>query len=798
MKLAAQLLPTPDPLPACGERGTTDRSRSPSPRLSGERAGVRGLLAAALAMLMLLGMPALAAPQDARSLALDSIGRGTAAFGNGDLVAATAHWSEAIRLCRQAGAADLEAQALARRGEAYRIEGYFRDATRDLDAALAQAQQSGDQKLVAATTGALGNLAFMSHRSAVAEPLLLKSRDLAARLGDRETLAAANNDLGNLYAAGGRAADAASSYRASIAVAEAVPDVPLVATAEINLARLDWEGGNRARALPLLSQAVDRLLAAPPSYSRDTGLVAAGSVVFESDGAPSGAAQQVAYRAFNAAVQSAETSHDPTQLSLAYGSLGRLYERAGRIEDAARLTERALFSAQHASSPDLRFRWEWQQARLAQAEGHDDAAIASYRQAVADLQSIRQDIPVEYRGGVSSYRTTFGPLYLQFTDLLLRRAAADPAAAAPLLHEARDTVERLKASELQDYFRDSCVTAFEAQRRSIETIAPGTAVLYPISLPDRLEMLVSFGNDIRQFTMPVPEAKLRQEVARFRELLEKRTTNQYLVPARLLYDQLIRPIDPVLTSHHVDTLVVVPDEVLRVVPLAALFDGRQFLVDRYATAIAPSLELVAPKPLAAAGGTALVLGVSQSVQGYVPLPNVKNEVAAVHTIEGGDVLLNSAFTVRQFEHDLKSARYNVVHIASHGQFGTDPSRTFVLAYDGKLTMDDLESDIKYSPMRETPLELLILSACETASGDDRAALGLAGVALKAGARSALATLWYINDKASGAMVTAFYKGLKAGLSRAQALRAAQRELAADARYAHPAYWAPFLLIGNWL
>jgi CHAT domain-containing protein len=261
----------------------------------------------------------------------------------------------------------------------------------------------------------------------------------------------------------------------------------------------------------------------------------------------------------------------------------------------------------------------------------------------------------------------------------------------------------------------------------------------------------------------------------------------------------MRPIEPVLAAHHVNTLVVVPDEVLRVVPFAAFYDGSGFLIDRYATAIAPSLKLVEPKPLAPGEATALVLGVSQSVQGYVDLPNVPREVSAVHAIEGGDVLLNDAFTRARFESELKSGRYNVVHIASHGQFGSDPSRTFVLAFDGRLTMDNLEADIKYASPRGNPIELLILSACETASGDDRAALGLAGVALKAGARSALATLWYINDVASGELITDFYRALQSGhASKAQALRAAQRALAADPRFAHPAYWAPFLLIGNWL
>jgi CHAT domain-containing protein len=183
----------------------------------------------------------------------------------------------------------------------------------------------------------------------------------------------------------------------------------------------------------------------------------------------------------------------------------------------------------------------------------------------------------------------------------------------------------------------------------------------------------------------------------------------------------------------------------------------------------------------------------------VPLPNVEREVAAVHDIEGGQELLDDSFSRARFGAELKRVPYNIVHIASHGQFGSDPSQTFVLAFDGQLTMDDLEADIKFGERRDNALELLILSACETASGDDRAALGLAGVALKSGARSALATLWYISDQASGDLVVTFHRGLQSGkLSKAHALQEAQRALAADPRYAHPAYWAPFLLIGNWL
>src|SRR5205823_6525321 len=188
--------------------------------------------------------------------------------------------------------------------------------------------------------------------------------------------------------------------------------------------------------------------------------------------------------------------------------------------EASRLTDQASFAAQQLSGADLSYRWDWQQARLARHQGEAERSLASYRRAVAGLQSVRQDIPVEYRDGRSSYRTTFGPLYLEFGDLLLRRAAADRANAASLIREARDTIEQLKKSELQDYFRDSCVTSFDARRQSIDTVAPGAAVLYPISLPDRLELLVSLGQEQHQFTIAVPEKTLRSEVQRFRDLLE--------------------------------------------------------------------------------------------------------------------------------------------------------------------------------------------------------------------------------------------------------------------------------------
>jgi CHAT domain-containing protein len=151
------------------------------------------------------------------------------------------------------------------------------------------------------------------------------------------------------------------------------------------------------------------------------------------------------------------------------------------------------------------------------------------------------------------------------------------------------------------------------------------------------------------------------------------------------------------------------------------------------------------------------------------------------------------------EKELKEGRFTILHIASHGQMEGDPRKSFLLAFDGKLTMDKLTQAIGLLQFRDEPLELLTLSACQTAAGDDRAALGLAGVAIKAGAVSALATLWFINDQASSELVSEFYRQLKdSSVTKAVALQRAQLKLLDDPAFDHPAFWSPFLLLNNWL
>jgi CHAT domain-containing protein len=300
-------------------------------------------------------------------------------------------------------------------------------------------------------------------------------------------------------------------------------------------------------------------------------------------------------------------------------------------------------------------------------------------------------------------------------------------------------------------------------------------------------------------SVPIAAPVLTDEVRAFRRLVEKRTTREYLPHAQQLYDWLVRPLESELIRLKIHTLVFVPDGVLRTIPMSALHDGKSFLIEKFAVALTPGLYLTDPRPLDRANIRFLAGGLTKSVQGYPSLPYVAEEMDSVRTLYQADQLLNQDFRTPLLEQELRDSRYGILHIATHGKFSTDVDDSFLLTFDGKLTMTALDKLIGLFRFRQSPLELLTLSACQTAVGDDRAALGLAGVAIKAGARSALATLWFINDEASAALIGEFYRQLRnPAMSKAAALQRAQTKLLDDRVYEHPAYWSPFLLLNNWL
>jgi CHAT domain-containing protein len=268
--------------------------------------------------------------------------------------------------------------------------------------------------------------------------------------------------------------------------------------------------------------------------------------------------------------------------------------------------------------------------------------------------------------------------------------------------------------------------------------------------------------------------------------------------AQELYRWLIAPAETDLKS--IKTLVFVLDGSLKNVPISALHTGKQYLIEKYAIAVTPSLQLFSPKPLPKQTLTALIGGVSEENQGATALPGVQQEVTQIADQVAATILKNEAFTNAALTKQLRGKPFSIVHFATHGQFGSSSKDTFIQTWNGRLNVDDLRSLLTQREVSDSSaIELLVLSACQTAEGDARAALGMAGVAIRSGARSTLASLWTVNDQSTAQFVTQFYQGLtRTQLTRAEAVRQAQLSLLKTAEFNHPYYWAAFTLIGNWL
>lgn len=192
-------------------------------------------------------------------------------------------------------------------------------------------------------------------------------------------------------------------------------------------------------------------------------------------------------------------------------------------------------------------------------------------------------------------------------------------------------------------------------------------------------------------------------------------------------------------------------------------------------------------------------GLSQAREGFSALPNVTVEIERIKAEITSQVLLNKSFTHEAFQNQIDSTPWSIVHLATHAQFSSNAENTFILTWDGRIDVKQLDQLLRTREGNIRPIELLVLSACQTATGDQRAALGMAGVAVLSGARSTLASLWSVSDRSTASLMIRFYRELsQPGITKAEALRRAQISLLHQQDYISPYYWAPFVLLGNWL
>ncbi len=761
-----------------------------------------------------------------RILAQALTNQGSLQLAQGKPEAALETWKTATHLYQQLQLPQGVIKGLLNQVQALRSLGFYRQADERLQQARQVIQGQSNSLLKLDSLISLGDILRSVGNFPASESELLQALSLAKTLNRPADVAAVQVSLGNTVqllptpeatdASRATPADPveralnyyqqASQYRpaASGTAGAAIPMVAL--QAQLNQLRLLARLGRSPAAQQVWQQIQPHLATLPVSRAAIYAQVNAVQSLLKLDAANAPANVELA-KILARVVQQAKDLGDRRAEAYALGYLGMIYEQDNQLATAQTLTQQALQLAQVGNAPEVAYRWQWQLGRVLKAQVDQPGgkvnsyqpAIAAYSEAISTLNSIRNDLIATNLDAQFSFRESVEPVYRELVALLLQDAAQTPSASQKNLQQARQVIESLQLAELDNFFQEACLSG---QPKQIDQIDPHAAVIYPIILSDRLEVVLSIpGQPLRHYASRKSATELDGLFQNMQRSLRLTSFEQERLPiAQQVYDLLIRPLEADLQQAQVKTLAFVLDGSLKNLPMAALYDGQQYLLEKYAIALTPGLQLLESRPLDRQQFQVLVGGITEENQGFPALPGVETEVQQIQASVPSNVLLNAALTDNALKKTVTTLPFPVIHLATHGQFSSDAENTFVLLWQQRLTVKQLGELLQTrSTKDQTPIELLILSACQTASGDNRAALGLAGVAVRSGARSTLATLWSVNDQSTSLFMTQLYQKLSSGqFTKAEAVRQAQLALLKQEQFNHPYYWAPFVLLGNWL
>lgn len=747
-------------------------------------------------------------------------------FAKGYLDLALTSWEQSADIYKQLNEFSHFTQTLIRTAQVLQSMGRYKQAQKQLQTVQASIESEPDSLVSAIALQHLGTQLRNTGDLDRSHQVLQHSLAIAQQLKNLQAMSEAYLGLGNTARAQGMQLlaitdtkqaeqffqDALRYYEQGSAIALS-PDLAI--QAQLNRFSLLVERQQYATATALQPQLHQQLQSLPTRLSTVYALVNYARTLLKLNQAhPTQSNKQLndAEQALTLALSQVKVLGNLRAESYVLGNLGQIYRAQGNSAQALALTQQALLQAAHSQSSDSEYYWHWQMGQLLWAQGKRTDAIATYNQAIQILQDLRADLVAMNPNVQYSFREDVEPVYREFVDLLLQ--PAEPGQAH--LQQARNIIELLQLAEVENFLRQACVVP----SRSIDTVLDQqdatAAVIYPIILRDRLEVIVKLPQqaELLHYATSVTQAELEKTLDELQNLViqpETAFVEQAKARSNQLYRWLIAPALDKFEQHHVTTLVFVLDGSLRNVPMAILHDGQQYLIERYSLALTPGLQLAEPKPLRAAALDALAGGISESrpdfsnpsaTEVFSALPYVPIELNTIQSKISSQILLNENFTRKSFQTYLNEHTFSIVHLATHGQFSSQAETTFILAWDQVIHVNELNDLFRGREQQQLPaIELLVLSACQTASGDNRAALGIAGVTVKAGARSTIASLWNINDTSTALLMEQFYQAIAVQkLPKAEALRQAQLFLLhhENPEYRRPYKWSPYLLVGNWL
>ncbi len=506
-----------------------------------------------------------------------------------------------------------------------------------------------------------------------AQSVLDRSLAIATETKQSDTIPLIQLSLGNIARAQSDTPNALKFYQQ----AATAPTIGVRSQAQVNQFSLLLDNNQTSAAATLLPALQSELSQLPATRSGITTRINLAKGMMRLTNPPIPAITT----SLTTAVAQATNLNDPRLKSYAIGTLGSIYERNQQLPKAQDLTQQALNLAQQVSANEVSDLWQWQLGRSLKAEGNIEPAIAAYQGAVSNIKSLRADLTATSSDVQFSFRDTVEPIHRQLVSLLLQSDRANH------LEKARDVIESLQLVELDNFFREACLSANPAL---IDQVDQKAAVIYPILLEDQLAIISSIPQaknpsqrDLRYCKTNMSRREVEQFSSRLREDLDQPNTLELTRPRlQKMYDWLLRPIEPDLATSSVATLVFVLDGALRNVPMAALHDGEKFLVERYSIALTPGLQLLSPKSLKQENLNVLVAGLTEArPPAFSALPNVANEVKTIQATIPNQLLLNQAFTSQNFQERIADVPFPVLHLATHGQFSSQADDTFILTWD---------------------------------------------------------------------------------------------------------------------
>jgi CHAT domain-containing protein len=483
------------------------------------------------------------------------------------------------------------------------------------------------------------------------------------------------------------------------------------------------------------------------------------------------------------AIATASSLGDQRALSFALGALGNTYEKAGSLKQALFWTQKAQLAAQAVFAVDSLYRWQWQAGRIYRAMGAKDAAKEAYRGAIASVQTIRNDLISAQQQFQLDFRSQIEPIYRELLGLLLEGENKTQ------IEEALETADLLQVSQLQSYFDDDCLEIRANLPVNQTFTQKNTVLIRSIILNNKTYLILKLPNGTsKSYPVAMGAKQLQTQIEQWRYALEDISNDSYLPLSQSLYNLLIRPLAKDLAASNPASIIFINDGILNNVPMAALHDGKNFLIEKYAISYSLGLNSIGDRQVISNNLKTLAFGLTVPQNGFSALANVKQEIEGVEKLVGGSQLLDREFTEENFQQRIKE-NYPIVHIATHAQFGGSIENTFIQAFEQEISLTQLENILSSS---QQPIELLVLSACQTAAGNERAVLGLAGVAARSKISNVVGSLWAVNDGQTVGLMEDFYKSLRSK-SVNEALRSAQLKQIAQS-LGHPGIWSSFILI----